>query len=197
MKRMLVACVLLVGVARPAAAVPILWDTAVGGNGHYYEYISTPVTWDAAAAAAASSVHLGLVSGYLATITSAAEQAFILANVTNQVAWLGGNDRGAEGVWRWVTGPEAGSIFFGPGAPVGAFVFWAPGEPNNCCGGEDDLVFGWGAGGSWNDIGLPAFPTYITGYVVEYNAVPEPATLLLVGGGLLAVGRRFSRRLAK
>ena len=192
MKRIVGALLAVVGCASPAAAVPILY----AGNGHYYEYIPTLSTWDEARAAADASSHLGL-DGYLATITDLAEQNFILLNVTRSVAWLGGNDRAVEGVWRWVVGPEAGSIFYGPGAPVGAFAYWNGGEPNDCCGGEDDLVFGWDfSTGRWNDIGLPAFSTYEVGYIVEYSgaaAVPEPATLTLFGLGLIAV-RRFARR---
>ena len=196
MRKLLVAFTVALSLASTASAAPIYWDPSAGGNGHYYEFVSDVTTWDAAEAAAAASSYLGL-DGYLATVTSAEEQAFIYGSVATAIGWLGGNDRGGEGVWSWKTGPEAGSIFFGPGAPGGAFAFWSAGEPNDCCGGEDDLVFGWGAGGAWNDIGLPAFPDYTVGRYVEYSeksTVPEPASLILVGSGLLLAVRRFNRR---
>ena len=198
MRNIIAAVVLSFAVASPGLAAPIQWTVGAGGNDHYYEFISTPVTWDTALAAAAGSSHLGL-TGYLATITSADEQTFIFTNVTSSLAWLGGSDRTAEGVWQWVSGPEAGSIFFGAGAPGGAFSAWGLGEPNNCCSGEDDLVFGWFAGGLWNDWGVPSFPTSTAGFIVEYSGsqltpIPEPATILLIGTGLVGVCRRRFRR---
>ena len=198
MRNIIAVVVLSFAVASPALAVPIQWTVGAGGNDHYYEFISTPVTWDTALTAAAGSSYLGL-TGYLATITSASEQTFIFTNVTSNFAWLGGSDRTTEGVWEWVSGPEAGSIFFGAGAPGGAFSAWGFGEPHNCCAGEDDLIFGWFVGGLWNDWGAPSFPASRVGFIVEYSGsqltpIPEPTTLLLIGTGLVGACRRRIRR---
>ena len=57
------------------------------------------------------------LQGYLATITSAEENAFIQSK-TNGVGWIGASDHAVEGEWRWVTGPEGleeggkGRLFF-------------------------------------------------------------------------------------
>lgn len=186
--------------ASTAHAVPVQWTVASGGNGHWYDLIYAAdgggFTWDEAFADASTRSYLGM-PGYLATITSAAEQAFVASNFSD-TAWLGGTDRDLEGVWKWVTGPEAGQIFYGPGAPAGAYSNWAAIEPNNCCGGENELVVNW-IGDSWNDIGTPAFPDYRVPYIIEFGGldedpspVPEPVTLGLLAAGLvpLAIRRR-------
>lgn len=60
-----------------AAAIPVQWSAASGGNDHGYEYVAATLTWSDASTAAAASSWLGL-NRYLVTITSAAEQAFLL-----------------------------------------------------------------------------------------------------------------------
>ncbi|MDA7510798.1 hypothetical protein N8612_03895, partial [Verrucomicrobia bacterium] len=89
--------------------------------------------------------------GYLATITSEEEQMEISQLVRPVgVYWLGASDAREEGAWEWVTGE--------------AFTFekWSPGEPNNCCGGEDYLEL---TGDSfWNDV--PG-GTRSVGYILE------------------------------
>ncbi|MCE1200016.1 MAG: PKD domain-containing protein, partial [Marinilabiliales bacterium] len=76
-------------------------------TGHFYRFISSPrILWTTAkmeAESAAMKYH-GL-QGYLATITSAVENAFIQQK-TKGVGWIGATDQGDEGNWRWVTGPE-------------------------------------------------------------------------------------------
>ncbi|MFM7259919.1 MAG: hypothetical protein ACKO3W_04880, partial [bacterium] len=73
---LLTALSLLAGAhaARPAhAQASVQWSTADGGNGHWYQRISTDteITWTEADAAARA------VGGHLVTITSPAEAAWI------------------------------------------------------------------------------------------------------------------------
>jgi hypothetical protein len=80
-----------------------------GPGGHAYQFIAEPgITWTAARDAAARLTWHGH-RGYLATITTAAEHAFVTAHVFGRtftdVTYLGGRQvRQRE--WRWVTGPE-------------------------------------------------------------------------------------------
>ena len=56
--------------------------------------------------------------------------------------WIGLTDAAKEGVHTWVNGEPAG------------YRNWAPGEPNNCCGGENYVaMYGLAnaAIGGWND----------------------------------------------
>jgi len=71
------------------------------GNGHRYEVIDTPMNWEEARNECEKR------GGYLATITSKEEQAFILDLVIKQgkkhnCYWLGGYPEGKN--WQWVTG---------------------------------------------------------------------------------------------
>lgn len=178
-----------------ASAAPVLNTD----NGHYYEYVAAPVTFDAALAAAAS-LNFGGRTGYLATVTSDAERDFIFASVTQADHWLAGTDRDDEGTWRWVAGPESGQIFWQDGTTV-TYASWGslPGfepEPNNV-GDEDGLIANFGGNRIyWNDSPL----TNVTGYVVEYGpvagVVPEPATWAMMIGGVGMAGGTLRRRKA-
>ena len=147
-------------------------------NGHFYEFVSSGgIQWTAASTAAQTSSLYGL-QGYLATITSAAENAFIKDKLQGN-GWLGSNDVAIEGDWRWVDGPEAGNLF--------TYTNWNSGEPNNCCGGEDYLhmIGNAGAGplGTWNDLPLGGGggAYYVLGYVVEYGGLTGDPDLTLSG----------------
>ncbi|MDG2424360.1 MAG: FG-GAP-like repeat-containing protein [Phycisphaerales bacterium] len=84
----------------------VIWNTADGGNGHGYQVVFTPdgISWTEARAAAEAA------GGHLATVSSAAELAFINSLGLGDKGWLGGyQDVNAddyaepEGGWRWVT----------------------------------------------------------------------------------------------
>ena len=60
------------------------------------------------------------------------------------------------------------------------------------------MVINWGGDGSWNDIGLPSFPDYRVGYIIEYSgtpvSVPEPGALALAGIALAGLGSMRRRQ---
>lgn len=192
----IVAATLSIPTAGLAAAVE--WPLLAGGNGHYYEVFaaSAGISWESASVAATTA------GGYLATIASAAENAFVFSLVASDPGlwyidhghghgpWLGGfqppGSPEPAGNWQWVNGE-------------GMFTYtnWAMFEPNNDGGNEDAIhFFGFNSmiGATWNDV-WPEIS--MLGYVVEYNSnpVPLPAGLWLLGSGvLLLLGRMDTRR---
>ena len=170
------------GKCKPAMTGPteyVVWL----GNGHWYRVEDVGpggISWKDAQAAAAS------VGGYLATITSAEENAFAytLARFVPEAwsnsganglgPWLGGfqPDGSVEpaGGWQWVSGETF------------SYANWAVGEPNNS-GGENALQFmgsGLSMGPTWNDL---SGNSPIRGYVVEFDSVPRPK---IIGQGTVA-----------
>jgi hypothetical protein len=104
-------------------------------NGHWYQIFENTMTWHDA------KDYCESMDGYLATISSQQENDFVFDNLVNPIGhlcWLGGTDEDVEGVWQWITG-EAWE-----------YTNWAPGEPNDACGGEDYLHIYDGTGW-WND----------------------------------------------
>ena len=150
------------------------WPISQGGNDHYYEAVGVPggVTWSQGSLAATNR------GGYLATITSAAENDFVFAlaadrtNLWNTTygPWLGGFQPAGSpepaGGWAWVTGEP--------------FVFqnWAALQPNNSGGNEDRIQLGGSATiqNTWNDLAQNA-TNYARGYVVEYPKHPGAVLL--------------------
>ncbi|NBR72328.1 MAG: hypothetical protein EBT75_09595, partial [Proteobacteria bacterium] len=157
--------------------------SAISFGGHYYEYVSGSYTWAQARALALSKTFNGL-SGYLANLTSAAENSFVLTKIGADV-WIGGSDSVNDGVWKWMDGPEAGITFWnglsGGSAPSGRFANWNPGEPNNYGGSEDYAQFYVGTG-KWND--LPTSSRL--GFLVEYGT-DAPAAQTFSGARTFSV----------
>lgn len=136
-------------------------------TGHYYLYVpSIGISWTTAKAAAETSTYYGL-KGYLATLLSA-DEAKLSGQQASGTGWIGGSDQETEGTWKWVTGPEAGTVM--------SYTFWNNGEPNNL--GDEDYAHitqpGVGIRGSWNDLSntgslTPGDNYQPKGYVVEYG----------------------------
>jgi gliding motility-associated-like protein len=152
-------------------------------NGHYYQYVpNIGISWTNAKIAAEASFYYGL-QGYLATITSA-DEAQLSGEQAAGAGWIGGSDEQVEGIWRWMTGPEAGTIFWNGGinGSTPNFAFWNTGEPNSF--GDEDYTHitapGVGIPGSWNDLknnGEPSGDYQPKGYIVEYGGMPGDPVL--------------------
>jgi serine/threonine protein kinase len=146
----------------------VQWRAGDGANGHWYRAVVVPesITWGDAKAAAEKA------GGYLATISSAAENAFVYQLASKNPGlwhmnpwndrlgpWLGGHQTAAG--WRWVTGERWD------------YTNWAPGEPNSTAAAvQDKLMFFGGrrlTGPQWAD-GRDS--DAITGYIVEYDHEP-------------------------
>ncbi|MBM4153794.1 MAG: hypothetical protein FJ221_02015 [Lentisphaerae bacterium] len=191
-------------------------------NGHTYQLYGTghATNWTAARTLA-GGLTFGGTTGYLARIDTLAENSAIFARmlaVSNQLTqtagdgggveyvWIGASDLAAEGTWLWSVdnaqfwqgnagGTAVGGLYNNWGNPAGTRF-----EPDDFNASQDAAgiaLRGWPAGmgilglaGQWNDVNvvnnLP--------YVVEFDALPEPATLLLLGPALLALGPRLRRR---
>jgi hypothetical protein len=177
----------------------------MGGNDNWYELIPTSIfsgiDYNSARSAALASTHMGM-NGYLATITSAAEQTFIeqfgipIGFGGSGSVWLGATTLATPGTYRWADGPEAGQALtytnWFPGHPVPGWEYMA--LHRNVISG---VVNGWIS----LTVGDGTF-----GYIVEYGdgildlqppppgaQVPEPSTYALIGVGLLGAALRLRR----
>jgi hypothetical protein len=157
-------------------------------NSHIYEFVNTDVRWDAAVSLSASRSLSG-VQGHLVTITSAAEQAFIVSHMNlitvgwnGDEIWIGASDAQQERNWVWTTGPEQGQALtysdwafgndqpsnFKDGADYGVLTV----SPHyDTTGGWMDLDQEWFVGGSrtWENSSGGSRVYRGNGYVVEYS----------------------------
>ncbi|HKS35866.1 MAG TPA: Ig-like domain-containing protein, partial [Verrucomicrobiae bacterium] len=147
-----------------------------------YEIVSAPgIGWAAARLQAEQSI-FNDVHGYLATLTTAEEDAHVeslrLEVGGGSVYWVGGYQEPGEPSitenWKWVNneGPIPG-INGGPG-----YANWLANEPNDYWGpsSENHMAIGWLNTFGWNDQGENVGAQ---GYVVEYPvAVGIPAEIM-------------------
>jgi hypothetical protein len=149
--------------------------TQYGDSGNYFQYVSdSTATWLIAQAGAVSA------GGFLATINSADENAFILGLTGGQTAWLGGSDQESSNPdhatnWYWVSGPDAGQPF--------TYTNWHQGEPNDIDHppydiGEHFLQFR--SDGTWNDEQGPIVESgaMTDGYVIETTPLTSDPTVV-------------------
>lgn len=144
----------LVG-ARPRIAVR-------SETGHAYEFVPGWVDWPTARAQAAQRRVDGK-RGYLATLTSPEELAFVreaFGEGALRSVWIGAyqdpNAPEPSGGWRWVSGERF------------SWAPWLSGEPNDWGGLEDHVQLGWrGTDLRWND--MDGYNHPVPGYLVEYG----------------------------
>lgn len=152
-------------------------------NGHYYQVVSISpgIDWYSAKSAAETLVYNN-ASGHLVTITSQSENDFLVELPLMEGAyWAGGfqtqgSTNSNEG-WQWITGE------------LWSYTNWNPNEPN---GGGNESQIEFRSQGDWND---RSWDTYnMPGYIVEFEPVPEPSTILVLAGGLCSLGGIAFRR---
>lgn len=143
-----------------------------GTNGHFYKPVTSGTTYTAARAASLLSTFKGQ-TGYLVTITSASEDAFIQLNVPQSNIWFACTDEVIDGRWVIDAGPEKGTVVktsnANSGNVVGQYNNWAGGEPNGYNHGEDYAVTKWN-GNQWNDLSN----NWANPYVIEYGTWSNP-----------------------
>ena len=154
-------------------------------TGHSYKFVTTPVNWETAKNQAAAMSFKGK-TGYLANITSAAENTFVAQKSGAEDVWFGATsdlrmvnfaltaaskptitaDPQPLGNYYWGGGSEGGTQFstgvLTPTGVAGEFTSWASQEPNNAGSGEACAVTNWdGRNGEWNDISCAETQSYL------------------------------------
>jgi len=147
------------------------WQKSAGGNGHWYKavLVTNGITWAQAAAAARAE------GGYLATVTSDAENHFVFQSVNKPDFFAADNGLGPflgasqpagseepRGGWQWLTGE-----------PWGHYTNWRWNQPDNHAD-DDKLQFfsdtNRKPAPEWGDV---AADWKAMGYVVERDARPN------------------------
>jgi hypothetical protein len=153
------------------AGTPVQWLIEDGGNGHWYQAVETggPVTWTDA------FFHAESLGGYLATLTSEAEDQWLFKTLVNDpLLW---NSRSGpligayqnlksplysepDGGWEWVTGEPWN------------YANWQDGQPDDWSGNEHFAHFKAVGDGppldQWNDLPTPTLIDPIA-FIVEYD----------------------------
>lgn len=137
-------------------------------TGHHY-YLLDKGAWSEAQEAAQG------LNGYLATIGDAAENAWVLANVSRfdgnmtRVCFLGFNDQLVEGTFQWLDHAPA------------TYTNWSAGEPNNS-GGIEHFAQMF-TDGTWNDNDNTGAAGFTTFAIVEVPCLGDFDGNGMVDGG--------------
>jgi len=209
---LIVWALMAVPAVTPVMGAGFVWPISAGGNGHSYEPVAVGelIPWATADQIARE------MGGYLATITSEAENEFVFNLVRDDYSywyvwfgtnhfgpWLGGYqlpgaaepDQG----WAWITGEPF------------AYEAWRTGEPSNTAGGQNEDRIHFAGDGQpqpfWNDqinfepiFGPIAFIVEYESIVFEAEDTEHPATASIdtelsgySGTGYLAVDGQAER----
>nr|KAF6307718.1 C-type lectin domain family 4 member F [Myotis myotis] len=106
-------------------------------NGDMYYFSHVKKSWQEAEKSCVSQ------GAHLASVTSAEEQAYLTEFTRSSNYWIGLNDRGTEGSWRWIDGT--------PFNYARSRVFWNDNQPDNWQHGngqDEDCVH---VQQKWND----------------------------------------------
>jgi hypothetical protein len=145
-----------------------------GVNGHFYKPVTAGTTYTGARAASLLTTFKGQ-TGYLVTITSASENAFIFSNVPQANIWFAATDEVTDGRWVIDAGPEKGTVMKTSngqtaGNITGVYNNWAGGEPNGYNHSEDYAVTNWNGQSTWNDLSN----NWSNPYIIEYGTWSNP-----------------------
>lgn len=121
---------------------------AVKSNGHYYKYYPVGTSWNEA------KTYCEKLGGYLATVTSNAENDMVYGLAGKSNTWIGLSDSVKEGYFRWVTWERTD------------YMNWASRQPDNDFNGTEDYCGFYGTN-KWNDFVVNS--DSVKGFVCEWN----------------------------
>lgn len=168
------------------------WDAAVAAvlaantgvvysaeTNSFYQHVTTNATWTTANTNANAATLTGLTgNGYLAAVTSQAENDYIFSFAGGNRLWIGGSDAATEGEWSWTntsTGPESGLQFHTGGSGGGAlnshYTNWVAGDPSNGSSAWDYTEYR-ADGTWWSNASTASFD-----YIIEWDADTLMATV--------------------
>ena len=136
------------------------WTESSGGNGHWYELVSSSLSWETAREAAQNR------GGDLAVVTTSDEITFLTANVSEGYPWLGGYQDSSE---PGFSEPESGWTWINDESWTG--LHWRSDEPNDPNGSEQHLGLNLSQGKFFDADGTLAIPE--RSYLVEYETDPR------------------------
>lgn len=180
------------------------------GIPHYYQKAVGDVSWMEAYNSAKRSTYAGL-TGYLATVTTAKENALLSEIIGREIIWLGGTrmtDKSGNFInnedkislfsssfdstrsdWYWPCGPESGTIFTqGKTVPItvpdGVYTNWSVNEPNNYVLYGEDGEYCMQTNYFYSPKWSDAYPQRaydVDGYLIEYSAYGDQVNTLEFG----------------
>lgn len=156
-------------------------------EGHYYEYVSERIDILEAEVRAAERSLFG-VQGYLATIASDSENDIVAFFTGSNRATIGLSALEEQKVWRWITGPETGTVIVRDRKVVdNHYMKWKKGEIPKAEGSSEGSEL-WTTINGYQHKDYPRHwvarkndsTSDVPGYIVEYGGIPGDQGPLLL-----------------